>query len=281
MSPEPIGLRPLPQRLCSYRFQTWLRADRTALCLSESGRRVVLKSLPAECLLGESLHPLVRDRLGHIQQMAHRQMATLVGVERDRRLGVWLVWEYLEGQPLDQYLADPACSPRQTLLALREVLLATAALHAMGLVHGAIYSRNIIVTATEELKLTHVSPLLHQDPLADKVAIAELLRLALDGRGLRHTPAGEIIRRQLEHNAELPEVASELGRLLAESPAARVHPRDDGENRYRRKAVGAAVAVAALTLLAAAIVWWYLFARVLKPARPPEAAPQLLQPRGS
>ena len=51
------------------------------LALDPQNRRVVLKPLPQDCLLGAALHPMIKDRLAHVRDLAHLGIAQLYGVE--------------------------------------------------------------------------------------------------------------------------------------------------------------------------------------------------------
>jgi hypothetical protein len=267
-----------PEKLCGYAVQAWLRPGRTALCSGPSAKNLVLKALPAECLRGERLHPLVKDRLARIQQLPQMQLASLLGAERDGSR-VWLVWAYVEGQTLEQFLADVSYSPQQALMLLRELLYAVEAIHSLGIVHGALYARNVIVTPRGELRLTHVSPLLYQDPLADRQALAEILRRAVDVRGLRHTPAGEAVLRALDNDAPLTAMAATLGQLVNTPTASAARPRDDDGAQLRKRSRRLAATAALATLAAAALAWWALAQGPARPPVPPQAPPELLRAR--
>src|SRR5712671_6658663 len=84
-----------------YRVVRALAKDASFLCLDDAGRRVVLKRLEADCLLGAQLHPSIKERLMRIRELAHRQVATLRTVERTRAGEAWLVWDFVEGEPLE------------------------------------------------------------------------------------------------------------------------------------------------------------------------------------
>lgn len=149
-------------------------ASRAFLARSESGRRVVLKPLDADCLLQGKLHPSIHARLSRVRELAHPGVANLHGVQMDAGRP-WLVWDYVEGTSIVA-LVGQRKDPRQLTALARELLVAVDALHAVGIVHGAIGGGNVIVDAHGRVKLTHVSPLLHDDPGVDARATAELLK---------------------------------------------------------------------------------------------------------
>jgi hypothetical protein len=86
-----------------------------------------------------------------------------------------LVWERVEGQPLSEYLASSVADDSRLRTLARELIANVEAMHALGIVHGAIHGRNVIVTPRGGVKLTHVSPLLHTDPQVDVEAVVSLL----------------------------------------------------------------------------------------------------------
>src|SRR2546423_9638065 len=108
-----------------YELIRTLRADETYLAAARDGRRVVLKALPKDCLLGGQLHPNVKDRLARVRELAMTSVAHLYAVERSAESGeAFLVWEYLEGVPFDVYASDAARTLRELAAAMRGLILA-------------------------------------------------------------------------------------------------------------------------------------------------------------
>ncbi len=137
--------------------------------------RVFRKRLAEDCLLGGELHPSIAQRLHRVRELPVGAVANLHGVERDSA-GVWLVWQFIEGLTLEQFMQLEHPDRKPDALA-RELELAVAAMHAHGIVHGAIHARNVIVDPRGRVRLTHVSPLLYSDPAEDDRAVAELVAL--------------------------------------------------------------------------------------------------------
>ena len=164
-----------------------LAEDATFLAVAPGGRRVVLKTLEPDLIARGQLHPSVRDRLGRVREIAHLGVANLHGVERDAGR-VYAIWEFVEGVPLENWCVTSRPSPREVLLLARELVLAVEALHARGVVHGAIHARNIIVDSSNRLKLTHISPYLYTDPAVDTLAILEVLRDSASRSGHLDSP---------------------------------------------------------------------------------------------
>lgn len=249
-----------PDRIAGYTVIRELSPG-SLLVINAGGRRLVLKPLPADCLLAGQLHPLVRDRLAHVRGLAHGSLANLHGVERDGDR-VYMVWDFVEGLALADLRADipseraasvsERCSAkgrdRFLMVAARriEVERAVESLHALGVVHGAIKPGNVIIAADGAVRLIHVSPLLYHDPQIDRAAIDALF----EGRDAQPTDGG---------------MAAELAEDLAASRSV------------RRRSLAGAAATAAAGLLLAGGLWHFARqvtgARSAAPAHPPATMP--------
>src|SRR2546423_393275 len=117
-------------------------------------RRVMLKPLPADCLLDGEIHPNIKERLERIRQIPHSGVAALLGVQRDESGGAWLVWETIEGQSFNNAASDPRRTLRDLASLMRELALSVESFHATGLVHGAISQDNVIVDHDGRIRLT-------------------------------------------------------------------------------------------------------------------------------
>jgi serine/threonine protein kinase len=140
-----------------------------------SQRRTVRKPVDEDCLLGGQLHPSVVERLERVRELPVISVANLLGVERDEK-GVWLVWQFVPGTPLEKMLKQTH-SPGQREKLIRELRLSVTAMHAHGIVHGAIHPRNVIIDPEGRVHLTHISPLLWDDPAADDYAVEEIAQM--------------------------------------------------------------------------------------------------------
>ena len=70
-----------PTELCGYPVDSALSPEGTSfLAIGPGGRGVVLKKLPEDCLLGDALHPSIRERLARVRELAHGGVAIRVGV---------------------------------------------------------------------------------------------------------------------------------------------------------------------------------------------------------
>lgn len=131
-------------------------------------RRTILKPLDEDCLLDGELHPSIALRLNRVREIPSTVVANLHGVERiDGR--PHLVWEFVPGRTLESVM--DSMSPKELAAVRSELLVALQAMHSLGLVHGAVHPRNVIIAPDGQVKLTHVSALLYTDPREDLAAM--------------------------------------------------------------------------------------------------------------
>ncbi len=156
-----------PPDLGSYRVRHVLADGRTFACDGPDGRPVVLKRLPDDCLYGDGLHPAVRDRLARVREVPHPAVSQLRGVDR-LPAGTFAVWDDVPGTTWDEATVTTAVA----VAAVRAV----EALHARGLVHGAIHPRNLVLTPAGNVWLLHPSPYLYTDPAADVAGLLATVR---------------------------------------------------------------------------------------------------------
>lgn len=150
-----------------YHIDRELKAGTTFLATDAMGRRVVLKRLPDDCFVRGQLHPSIKQRLRKLRELPMGSFVNIIGVERLPH-GAMLVSEYAEGVSLDQ-----AAEGEQSR-ALGEVQLAVAEMHQLGMVHGALHAKNIIIGAAGRVCLIDPSPLLHDDPAVDIAALERM-----------------------------------------------------------------------------------------------------------
>lgn len=131
--------------LYGYRIEKILRRTgdtEVALALTDAGRCVALKTS------GPDAHPASRDAFGQEIGIAK----SLSGSVSPRVLdvikgdaGPVLVTEWIEGLPLDRYVASGALSGTEMLALCRRVVTAFSKVHAAGVLHGDIRPSNILV----------------------------------------------------------------------------------------------------------------------------------------
>ena len=268
MATDPITS---PADLGDYRVVRALSAGQTFLARAAGGREVVLKMLGDDCLLKGQLHPSIRERLARVRELAERGVANLHGVERDGPY-TYLVWDYVPGATFDQLGLEPGLSHREMVSLARELVLVVESLHAAGIVHGSIGPGNVILDANRRLRLTHISPLLFNDPGLDVAAVVDLLRETVARRGETELPLGRALAAAKAEPIALRELSTRLAGLkdprdASAAPVATVASAAAAPSKSTGKAqrfwslFGAAVAAAA-GLAVFAGVWWYTSLRM-------------------
>lgn len=240
----------------------------------EVGRRVVLKPLPTDCLdasggggqVGGGLHEHVHARLSRVRELADVRVAGLHGVEVDEVLGPVMVWEWVEGEELPVAVREAGLLGKCSVLEVaREVVAGVERLHLLGIVHGALHLRNVIArpyhaaaragsVSAAGLVLTHVSPLVIDDPRRD---LADLRRLLRDLNGSPVVGGGSaLLSRILAEWDEGTELAGLRERLAVTEGPQFVQGRDPTPPRGR-SVMGAVVVAAVGVLVAGAVMGWY------------------------
>jgi hypothetical protein len=210
-----------------------------------TAKKLVYKELDDDCLLDGQLHPAIRQRLNRIRELPLVGVANLIGVERIDGTAQ-LVWEFVPGRNLEAITADAGTWERIA----REAILAIESLHAVGIVHGAIHERNVIVLHDGTVKLTHVSPLLWTETgndVQDAIAMLEE-RIASQWP---ESDLAKVFKVAREENWPL----DKLYRRLHPSAPQEVDP---GKPRLRKRSLLAAALMAAIGIAVAVGVLWYV-----------------------
>lgn len=245
----------LPQEVCGYLVDSSLNADQTTLlAIGPGGRGVVLKKLDPDCLLRGLLHPSIRERLARVRELAHGGVANLYGVGRDADQA-YLIWEYLPGQTIDDYLAHRDRTERDLLMLARELILGVDSLHMQGIVHGAVSGGNVIVAPDGSVRLTHISPLLYTDIAADVESVNALLRSAVERRGEQQSAVAELLAQVSREQMGLRALAARIGALLENRSDTALPAVQAEERNLRRRTLLAALLIAIFGLLLGYGVW--------------------------
>jgi hypothetical protein len=227
---------------------------RIAAALSESAyralgpgdQRVVLKLLDADCLLRGKLHHNVHLRLSRVRELAHPGVANLHSVEKDGQY-VFAVWDDVEGLPIDRYVQTRKPAGPAVARLARELILVVESLHNLGLVHGRIVPGNVLVDGRGNVRLTHLSPLLYDDPAVDNAATIDLLR------DLSHAEGGEGLAAAMDiPSPTLRTIAARLS-VSVDALAKQEEHNVDSDTGVRWATVALAVSMAVLGL---AVGWW-------------------------
>jgi serine/threonine protein kinase len=245
-----------PFELCGYSVAGVLAQQKTYLAIGPAGRGLVLKRLDDECLLRGLLHPSIRERLSRVRELPHGGVANLHGVGRDGE-HAYLIWEFADGVPFDEFAASSATSPRDIAVAARNLALATTSLHLQGIVHGALVTGNILVGPGGRIRLTHVSPLLFSNPAVDAHSVLALLDYVIQVRGEGDTPLGQIVLTAMNENMNLRDLGGHLAAFIEsrelDGPVDRSEPAVSAPRKHAL--IGAAV-VAFLGLAMAGSIWF-------------------------
>jgi len=254
MSLQPAPSRSLPPEcIGDYRIISALSA--TAFrALGPGDRAVILKLFPADCMQRGQLHPNIHARLSRVRELAHPGVANLHSVERDGNY-VFAVWDDVEGLAIDRYMQTNRTSPAALARLAKELILVVESLHTLGIVHGRISATNVIVDSRANLRLTHISPLLYDDPELDNAATIELISRLMQVGEQAESPLGRAVQEAIERKLPLRMLAARLsvsvdtGREVQEQRAA------DSEKGLR---VGA-LAAALLLVLAGTAVAYFIY----------------------
>jgi serine/threonine protein kinase len=256
---------PNPQELCGYAIASALSAnDDCFLAIGPGGRGVVLRRMPAECVVENQLHPLIKERLTRVREIAHAGIANLHGVGREVDGSAWMIWEYVEGQPFEAYASQSSRTPRELAVIGRELTLTVEALHLQGVVHGALDGKNVFVTPYNTIRLTNVSPLLFTDPAADSDAVIELLSNTVEARGGRKAkwPLAKLLDEATEEAWPLRTLAARLAATIESRSGASGSFRPstfasiDDERKPHRRSLLAAFVVVLLGFATAFAIWY-------------------------
>lgn len=151
----------------------------TVSATDASGRRVLLKLIPDDCLNRGDLHTSVRERLVRVRELAHGGVANLLAVERAED-AAWMVWEHGDGTPIRQASIPDSVALRRIG---HRLVSAVQLLHARGIVHGQLSPSSVIITSHGDVRLTLISPLLYMDVGNDVVAVREIISHLARSRG--------------------------------------------------------------------------------------------------
>ena len=225
------------------------------LAIGPGGRGVVLKQLDPECLLRGLLHPSIRERLSRVRELAHPGVANLHGVGREGGQA-YLIWEYVPGTPFDQWIVAAHRTPHQLTAFARELILSVDSLHMQGIVHGAVTASNVIIDPAGGVRLTHVSPLLYTDPLADVESVVAVLEDAVQARAEQDTPLGQLLAEARRDEMPLRVLGARVAALIEArqlDPPPQARDADDRTTRRRSRVV--AVIVGTLGIVVGFVIW--------------------------
>ncbi len=121
---------------------------------SVSGRHIAVKILKPELAGQDTFLQRLRMEARNAMQIEHPNLAAVLDHGEEDGLG-WIVMEYVEGRPFNEYLRDGnRISPDQLIPVLIQTAYALQAAHSREVVHRDIKPSNLIITPEGVVKLT-------------------------------------------------------------------------------------------------------------------------------
>ena len=108
------------------------------------GRWWTLKGLTEKARKQAAYREMLRKEMEILADLQHPSVVSVVGLEEVEGLGLCIVMEWVDGEPLSTYIKDTTCSERRRLA--DELLSAVAYVHAKGIVHRDLKPSNIMVS---------------------------------------------------------------------------------------------------------------------------------------
>jgi len=241
-----------PETIGDYRILAAL-SPTTFRALGPGDKSVVLKVCDADCLQRGKLHPGIHARMSRVRELAHPGVANLHSMERDAG-HLFAVWDDVPGESIEQYVQSHSMSSPALARLAREVILIVESLHALGIVHGRINAGNVIVDSRGSVRLTHVSPLLYDDPSLDESATLDLLaRLMQSLSG--DEPLLNAVQTAIERKQSLRTLAAALAVSGDSQNTKTDEPPTDSDVGVRWSTVALAISFALLGVAAAWVIY--------------------------
>lgn len=127
--------------------QTWLAVDEAIQ------RTVVLKFLPASLSSDETFRTTFEETTERLNQLMHRRLAAVYGLDTVDPEHPFIIREYIEGQNLPQYTLGQPMYYQQFLDLASQIASGVQAAHECAIVLRNLTPNNIIVTPTGQVRL--------------------------------------------------------------------------------------------------------------------------------
>ncbi len=234
-------------------------------------RHVAIKLLRDDLGIGDDMRDALLVRMRHEARAAarvtHPSLVVIHDMGEDDALGLYLVFEYIEGPTLKQRLGEGRLSPKQAARIAREIGAALTWAHERGVLHRDVKPENIILSPTgpkltdfgiariPDSTLTHAGGILGTpaysgpetfregkfSPESDQFSLAATLYEAI--RGSRAFPGDDAVSVASKIANDSPEPFADSLRYPAELDAALAKgmSRDPKDRFESCKALGSAV----------------------------------------
>ena len=121
---------------------------------TQLGRKVAIKSLHQQLVKNEGLRARFKNEASTMAHLQHPKIVALYDYVEEAD-GLYLVMEYVEGLPLDEYIREKSGPiPSETAIPMMmQILDAFSYAHSKGIVHRDIKPSNILITKSGEIKI--------------------------------------------------------------------------------------------------------------------------------
>ncbi len=118
------------------------------------GREVAIKSLHRQLVLKESIRKRFKNEAATLARLQHPNVVALLDYHEDEN-GVYLIMEYVEGMPLDEYIDQKSGPIPEPLLSqlFAQILAGVSYAHRKKIVHRDIKPSNFLITPDNTIKI--------------------------------------------------------------------------------------------------------------------------------
>ncbi len=121
---------------------------------AQIGRKVAIKSLHQQLVKNEGLRARFKNEASTMAHLQHPKIVTLYDYVEEAD-GLYLVMEYVEGLPLDEYIKEKSgpIPSEKAIPMMIQILDAFSYAHSKGIVHRDIKPSNILISSNGDIKI--------------------------------------------------------------------------------------------------------------------------------